>query len=222
MRTVPFVLLAGLWGWAGLRPAHAAEPAESPERSVRKPPPISAHYLHTGVGLSGEIVASAGDVCPKDADTPCIFGSGVGLAVRVGYRSRGPWYVGGAYQVSRHDPSNLLRLAILQQLRGEVRRYFDFGTQLTPYAAAGLGAAIYGNEFSAHTGGVVGLLGGGGEFQVSRTTTVGGGLAYRPFFLGRWTDTAGQLRADRFGGFGLAHVIALEFTLETRKPLSRW
>jgi hypothetical protein len=215
----------GLLSWlTGATVAHAAGPGGTERGPIHKPPPINVRYLHTGVGLSGEIIppAFAGDVCPPGAAAPCIFGSGVGLAFRVGYRSRGPWYVGGAYQVSRHDASNLLRLAIMQQLRGEVRRYFDFGTQFTPYAAAGLGAALYGNEFGAETGGVAGMLAGGAEFQVSRGTTVGIALAYRPFLLRTWTDGAGQERADRFAGFGAAHAVALEATFESRKPLSRW
>ena len=51
---------------------------------------------------------------------------------------------------------------------------------------------------------------------------VGAGLAYRPLLLRGWTDTAGQRRADRYLGFGLAHVIALELSLEVRDPLARW
>jgi len=217
------VLLVLAW-LSGATAAYAAGPGGTERRLMHKPPPINVRYLHTGVGLSGEIIppAFAGDVCPRGAQAPCILGSGVGLAFRVGYRSRGPWYVGGAYQVSRHDASNLLRLAIMQQLRGEVRRYFDFGTRLTPYAVAGLGAVLYGNEFGVDTGGLGGMFAGGSEFQVSRGTTVGIGLAYRPFLLRAWTDGAGQLRADRFAGFGMAHAIALEATFESRKPLSRW
>ena len=217
-------LLALSW-LTGVSVAHAADPgAHDLAVPVQKPPPVNVRYLNTGVGLSGEIIppALAADVCPRGAETPCILGSGVGLALRVGYRSRGPWYFGGAYQVSRHDASNLLRLAIMQQLRAEVRHYFDSGTRLTPYASVGMGAAAYGNEFGLETGGLCGLLAAGGEFQVSRGTAVGIGLAYRPFFLRGWTDGAGQQRADHYAGFGLAHAIALEATFETRKALSRW
>ena len=196
--------------------------AESGAGPVPRPPPINVHYLHTGVGISGEVVAHPGDVCPKRAQAPCIFGSGVGVTIRAGYRSRGPWYVGGAYEVSRHDPSNLMRLAILQQLRGESRHYFDAGTRMTPFMAAGAGVALYGNEFGARTWGLAAMLAGGGEFQVSRSTVLGVTLAYRPFFLHAWTDSAGERRADHYGGFGFAHGVALEFTFETRKPLSRW
>jgi hypothetical protein len=32
----------------------------------------------------------------------------------------------------------------------------------------------------------------------------------------------GQQRADRFLGFGLAHFVVLELTLEVRRPLGRW
>jgi hypothetical protein len=206
------VLLAAL-------PARAAEWGASPAR----PPPTSAHYLQYGVAPTGEMVASAADVCPASAEqAPCILGSGGGLAIRVGYRSRGPWYVGGAYEFSRQDPSNLLRLAILQQLRAEARYYADQGRRLTPYLAAGLGAALYGSEWGVDTGGVTAFLGGGIEFQISETAAVGAGLVYRPVLFRGWTDSAGQRRADHYLGFGLAHLVALELTLETRQPLARW
>jgi hypothetical protein len=216
-------VIATLIWLTGISVAHAAGPEGSTSAGpLAKPPPINVRYLHTGVGVSGEIIPPAGDICPRGAKTPCILGSGVGLALRIGYRSRGPWYFGGAYQISRHDASNLLRLALMQQLRAEVRHYFDFGTRVTPFGSLGLGAVLYGNEFGVETGGLVGMIGGGGEFQVSRGTTVGVGLAYRPFFVHGWTDSAGQVRADRYAGFGLAHAVALEATFETRKPLSRW
>ena len=187
------------------------------------PPPSSEHHLHYGVALASEMVASAGDVCPSQAaEAPCILGSGGGLVIRSGYRARGPWYVGGAYEFSRQDPRNLIRLAILQQIRAEARFYVDRGNRLTPYLSGGLGAALYGNEWGADTGGVLAFLGGGIEYQLSRTVVVGGGLAYRPILFRGWTDSAGQRRADRYLGFGLAHLVGLEIILEIRKPLARW
>jgi opacity protein-like surface antigen len=186
------------------------------------PPPTSAHFLQYGVAITAETPVSAGDVCPSETSTPCILGSGGGLAVRVGYRARGPWYVGGAYEFSRLDSHNLLRLAILQQLRAETRYYFDRGARLTPYVTAGLGATLYGNEWSSETGGVVGCLGVGLEFQVSQATVVGAAVGYRPFLLRGWTDTVGQRRADQYLGFGFAHFVALELVLEVRDTLERW
>lgn len=182
---------------------------------------MDAHYLQYGVGLALEGIASGGDVCPPDAGVPCIFGAGSGLTLRMGYRSRGPWYAGGAYEASRHNSSNLLRLAILQQLRGELRHYVDLRRNLTPYATAGLGGAVYGNEFSLQTGAFTAFLGLGGEYQLSRTTVVGAAVVYRPLLFRRWTD--GGIRwADRYLGFGLAHAVALDIVLELRQPLSRW
>lgn len=186
------------------------------------PPPINVHFLQYGVALAAESVASAGDVCPKGATAPCILGSGGGLAVRVGYRSRGPWYVGGAYEFSRQDSANLLRLAILQQLRAETRFYFDKAQRLTPYWGAGLGAALYGDEWGTETGGVTTFIGGGLEFQITQSTVIGAALYYRPLLLRGWFDAAGQRRADQFLGFGLAHLVALELVMELRDPLARW
>ena len=82
--------------------------------------------------------------------------------------------------------------------------------------------AIYGNEWGSETGGITTFLGLGFELQLSRTAVVGAGVAYRPFLFRGWTDSVNQRRADRYLGFGLAHVIALELVFEIRNPLPRW
>jgi hypothetical protein len=187
-----------------------------------KAPPNSLEYFQYGVALALETVGSAADVCPSGGSAPCILGSGGGLAIRAGYRSRGPWSVGGAYEFSRHDSSNLLRLAILQQVRGEARYYMDQSTRLTPYFGMGAGLALYGSEWGASTGGVVATLGVGLEFQITQSTVVGFAPMYRAFLLRNFTDSAGQHRADEYFGFGLAHFIALELVFEVREPLPRW
>jgi len=199
----------------------AVKPAQAQELSSEAAPPTSVHYLQYGVALAAEFVASAGDVCARGAGT-CILGSGGGLALRVGYRSRAPWYVGGAYEFSRQNSANLLRLAILQQLRAETRYYFDAGKRGTPYLSGGVGAVLYGNEWGSDTGGITTFLGVGLEFQISESAVLGAGLAYRALLLRGWTDTTEERRADRYLGFGLAHMIAFEVVLEIRESLPRW
>lgn len=188
----------------------------------QRPPPSNTEYFQYGVGVAVEKLVSGGDVCPARATTPCILGSGGGLAIRMGYRSRGPWYAGGAYEFTRVDSSNLLRLAILQQLRAEARYYLDAGNRLTPYGALGFGAAFYGNEWNVSTVGPTLSAGFGLEFQVTQSTVIGAGLAYRALLLHSWADSTGQERADRYLGFGLAHIVGIELTLELRDPLARW
>jgi hypothetical protein len=168
------------------------------------------------------VVAETGSICPATATAPCILGSGVGLTLRIGYRTRGPFYVGGAYEFSRQESSNLLRLAILQQLRGEARYYMLEGTRFTPYLAAGVGGCLYGNEWGAYTGGITAYLGAGVEFQISRTSVVGASLGYRPVAFRHWEDSAGQVRADALFGFGVGHLIGAELVFEVRDPLPRW
>jgi hypothetical protein len=197
-----------------------ANPASAQES--QRPPPNNVEYFQYGVGLTVEQLASAGNVCPARVAKPCILGSGGGLAIRMGYRSRGPWYVGGAYEFSRQDSSNLLRLAILQQLRGEARYYLDAGNRLTPYGALGFGGVFYGNEWNVSTAGPTLGAGLGLEFQVTQSTVIGGSLNYRAFLLHEWTDSSGQEVSGRYLGFGLAHMIGFELTLELRDPLARW
>jgi hypothetical protein len=179
-------------------------------------------YFQYGVGLAAEMVADPGALCPPSAQAPCILGSGAGLGIRLGYRNRGRWYYGGAYEFSRQDSSNLLRLPILQQLRAETRYYLDRGDRLTPYAAFGVGGVVYGNEWGVEAGGFSAFLGAGVEFEVRRTTLIGAALGYRPLFFRHWTDSAHERRANGALGFGLAHMVVLEVLLELRDPLPRW
>lgn len=178
--------------------------------------------MQYGVGFITETVVSGGDVCPNAEVTPCILGSGFGPSVRLGYRTRGPWYFGGAYEFSRQESSNLLRLAILQQLAAETRYYFDQGNRLTPYGTAALGAVAFGNEWGVDTGGLVASLGPGIEFELSESTMIGVGLVYRLLVLRHWRDRTGQERADRHLGVGYAHMVGLALNWEIRNALPRW
>ena len=215
----PFVpLRAGIIALALAAPAAAQEPLAQATR----PPPNSLEYLVTGVALSAETVASPADMCPNNEETPCILERGLGLGIRAGYRTRGAWYAGGAYEFSRHESSNLLRLAIMQQLRAEVRYYMDLGTRATPYLGFGVGAVIYGNEWGADTGGVAGMLGPGIEFAVTPDLSVGAALFYRPMVFRAYEDTVEQRRADNLFGFGTTHLVGLELIVELRDPLPRW
>lgn len=198
---------------------------EPPDPSLppATPPPISSHYLQYGVALTGETVVTAGEVCPRGGESlPCILSDGGGLTVRVGYRSRGPWYLGGAYEFSRQDSANLLRLAILQQLRGEARFHLVRATRLTPYLGAAVGGLVYGNEWGLDTWGGCSAVGAGLEFQVTPSLVLNVAALYRQLFMRRWTDSGGQARAQGPLGFGLAHIVALELGFEIREPLSRW
>lgn len=138
------------------------------------------------------------------------------MTLRGGYRSPGPWYVGGAYQFSKTNSSNLYRLATLQQLRAEMRYMFDLGYRTTPYATWGAGGVVYGNEWGVETGGGTFLAGVGAEVQLSRLAMVGVALVYQPVVLAGWKDTANYVRAA-----GVAQYLRLEFLVEIRSELTR-
>jgi hypothetical protein len=185
-------------------------PAES-----AKPPPLHVDYFTYGVGVTADFLTAAGRTCADDA-TPCILGSGGGLVLRGGYRSPGPWYIGGAYQFSTTDSSNLYRLGTLQQARAEMRYIIDLGYRTSPYAMWGLGGVWYGNEFGVETGGGTALVGLGFEMQLSRLAAVGGAASYQPMVFAGFVDTADFDRET-----GVAHYVMIEFQVELRSELSR-
>jgi hypothetical protein len=214
--------------WADAPPDPSSEPPK-PARVVPppvavavapKPPPLHVEYAQYGVALTAEMLFDTGATCPETiGDTkraPCILGSGGGLTIRGGYRSPGPWYIGGAYEFVKMDSSNLYRLGIFQQARAEMRYMPDTGYRANPYVAWGLGAVGYGNEWGLETGGGVLMLGTGVEVEVSRLAVLGVGLSYRPVLLAGWTDTAGFVRKT-----GVAQFFTLDLVLEVRSELGR-
>lgn len=205
------------------RPGAGADPTAGAEASVEKPrpPPLHVEYAQYGVAFAVESVISAGATCPDPMTAPvkpkpCILGSGGGLTIRGGYRYPGPWYIGGAYEFTKMDSSNLYRLGIFQQLRAEMRYQPDVGYRASPYFQWGFGAVLYGNEWGAETGGGQLFAGLGVEIEVSRLAVVGIGLVYRPTLLASWKDTAGQERP-----LGVAQFLGVDLILEVRSVLGR-
>lgn len=200
--------------------ATAGEP--QPDEPAMTERPTHRTAVQVGMALAAETILSPGSMCPSGATTPCVLGSGGGIAVRFGYRFGGPWYFGGAYEFTHHDSSNLLRLAVLQQLRAETRYYFERGQRATGFLAAGVGLHFYGSDWSASTGGGVATVGGGVELELSANTVIGCALMYRLLLPRAYADSTGEHRAEGPLGFGTAHLLGLEFTLEVRDPVPRW
>lgn len=178
----------------------------------QNPPPTNIFYFQYGVALAAEIVSSAGPICDTPA-APCILGPGGGITVRAGWRGAGPIYLGGAYELTKQDPSKLYRLALLQQARAEGRYYITNAQVTAPYAAAGIGVAGYGNEWAIDTWGPGGSLGFGLEYQVTQRTVVGTALNYRVIYFSSFTDTSGAARDA-----GIAQLVGFDIVLEQRDP----
>jgi hypothetical protein len=219
MRRVAWIVTASIAALAAPAAAQqspsTADPAvvEAPIPAPSTPPPLDTPYLQYGVAFTTELVASAGKIC--DSSASCILGSGGGIVARVGRRSAGPWYFGGAYELSKQDPGSLYRFATLQQARFEARWYLQTGYVTSPYATIGGGVCGYGNEWSVDTYGPLAFVGFGMESQLSRRTVVGFAIAYRLLATSRFRDTSEVDRAA-----GVAQIIGLDLSLEERDPLS--
>jgi hypothetical protein len=196
-------------------------PESSPPESIRfaqdlektPPPPSHVVYFQYGVAFTTEQIVAPGPICDSTG-APCILGAGGGIVVRGGWRSTGPLYIGLAYELTKQDPNKLYRIALLQQARAEARYYFMTARVTEPYVSASAGVAGYGNEWAIDTWGPGGSLGAGVEYQVTRRTLVGLGLAYRLLYLGGFKDTAGTDRAA-----GIAQLVGLDLVLEQRDAI---
>ncbi|MBX3213049.1 MAG: hypothetical protein KF850_13520 [Labilithrix sp.] len=179
------------------------------------PPPSHVVYFQYGVAFATEQVLAPGPIC-DNAGVPCILGAGAGIVVRGGWRSTGPLYLGGAYELTKQDPNKLYRIALLQQARAEARYYFMTARVTEPYVSVGAGVAGYGNEWAIDTWGPTGSVGAGVEYQITRGTVVGLAVAYRLLHFSRFTDTAGSARDP-----GVAQLLGFDLVLEQRDAIVR-
>jgi hypothetical protein len=189
----------------------AVEPLTVPASSAP-----SNRFIQYGVAFTTEFVAGSDALCSANANVVphCILGSGAGLVFpRVGWRSPGHWYLGGAYEFSKQDASTVYLLPILQQLRAEARYYFLQGHVWTPFVEGSLGVAGYGNEWTVDAYGPATSLSFGVEAQISQTTVVGVTIGYRAMHFSGFTDSAGN---DRDASF--AQLLGLNVLLEARDP----
>jgi hypothetical protein len=210
----------------GATPPKEGAPVEEPRHRsapLTRPAPLHAEFAQYGIAINALANASPGATCgtsvraPGGAhDAPCILGSGGGLVIRGGYRSSGPWYIGGAYAFAKLDSSNLYRLGIFQQLWAEMRYLPETGYRASPYITWGLGGVAYGSQWGVETGGAM-LFGGGGiAFEVHRLALLGLGVVYKPTLIAGWTDTAGIVRPT-----GVAHFFGIELQVEVRTEIGR-
>jgi len=199
-----------------LAAAQVASPPASTESAgdtvAAVPPPPRLTFLQYGVAFTADFTTK-GPFC-QNSQLNCILGSGGGIVGRVGWRSPGDWYFGGAYELSKQDPTKLFRLALLQQLRFEARHYWFNGRDTQPILVVGAGLAGYGDELAIATYGATAFVGVGVESQFQSGPVLCATLGYRPMYLMRFEDTSGASH-----GPGLAHMIVLEVALEERDPL---
>jgi hypothetical protein len=200
----------------GIAAASAVALAPSSGRAESKDlePRLETGSVQYGAALTAELLASAGAICREGAQVPCIIGSGGGLAVRAGYRFHAPFYLGGSYEFSKQDAHKSITLAILQQMRAEVRWFLPVPGVSVPFITAGSGAVGYGGQWALETIGGMAFLGVGLELQLSRTSVLAFILSYRPMLLLTWRDSARLERPT-----GILSMVGLEVALEQRVPV---
>jgi hypothetical protein len=194
--------------------ARAADaPMTTPAESVVEPPPSNLSFIQYGVALAAEIVAFAGPAC-KDAANPCILGSGGGIVARAGWRRSETLYMGGAYEMSKQEPHQLYRVALLQQMRAEMRRYFPTGHEASPFLLLAAGIGTYGNEWlPIDTWGPSATFGLGLELELGGSV-LSVSLAYRPIYFHAWEDSSLLSHES-----GIAHFVGLEAAVEAQDTL---
>ena len=210
---VAVALAGGLGAAAPARADEAAVAASLEPESRAVPAPPRRAYFQYGVAFTVEGVVHPGPVC-ADPNQPCILGSGGGIDISIGWRPTDEFYLGGTYEFSKQDPNKLFRLAILQQVRLELRHYFPTGKSAEPFALLAVGLAAYGNEWAVATWGPSATLGGGLEVELNGGAVLDVSLAYRPIYLRSFADSI-----PAYHDAGVAHFISLQIALEAQDTL---
>lgn len=195
---------------ANVPPEFSEKPESGPNAKGGAPlvPRQSRGYTLGGVGFATEVILSPGALCRR-TDEPCVFGSGAGIFATGGYRFPSGWSVGGTYEMTKHESNKIYRLAMLQQLQFNLRYLAPSGRAVAPWAGCGVAAIGYGESWGFDTGGGSTFLEGGAEIQLSRSSSLRLGAAYRGLVFGGYVDSATQKRPAAFAQtFGL--IVALE------------
>jgi len=193
---------------ADVTPANVAPPNIAPPENR-----LDTGYVQYGGALSAEFLASSGGICPEGMSVPCVIGSGGGLGVRAGYRFHAPFYLGMAYEFSKHDAHKAIYLAILQQVRAETRYFLPVPGPYRPFLTAGVGAVGYGSQWSLEAVGGMALIGFGLEVEFTSSSLMSLILSYRPILLKNWQDSALLDRPT-----GVLSLVGLEVGFEQRMP----
>jgi hypothetical protein len=204
------LLLATPWSFITAPGRTKLAYAESPPSD----PPVSAEAPQTegvgvryGVALTTAFVIDAGAMC--NATTSCILGSGAGFAGHLGIDIGRTGYAGLSYAVTKQDPARIYRLATLQELRLDARRYLDTGRNVRPLGLVALGVLGYGDQFSVDTWGPHASLGGGAEFELTAETSLLVTASYRIARMSPFLDPSQTQREASWVQF-----LSLEIGLE--------
>lgn len=189
----------------------------SARAAAEEGPRSEIDFLQYGAAFVAETRVARGKVCPSGAEEPCILGSGGGVILRAAHREHHGYSLGGAYEFSKQDASNIINLPILQQLRFEGRLYLTRDTRTAPFVFAGGGLVGYGNEWGIETFGGVLTAGVGVVHECNREVFCGASFGYRGIVLDGFRDKAGQQRPS-----GVSHFLAFELLLEVRTAYGRW
>jgi hypothetical protein len=202
------LILAPASARADVAPANIAPPNIAPPENR-----LETGYVQYGAALSAEFLASSGAICPEGMSVPCVIGSGGGVGVRGGYRFHAPFYLGVAYEFSKHDAHKSIYLAILQQVRAETRYFLPVPGAYRPFLTTGLGAVGYGSQWGLDTVGGMALIGFGLEIEFTGSSLMSLILSYRPILLTNWRDSALLDRPT-----GVLSLVGLEVGFEQRVP----
>jgi hypothetical protein len=178
------------------------------------PYPSVGRYLSYSVSLASDVLLNGGVVCSKAVER-CVIGGGGGIALGGSYREPSS-SLGAVYEVTFHDSHSIYQRGVLQQLRGEwhYRPKVGLLENVTPVIGAGLGFAVYGDNWAVATFGPIGAVLAGVEIELGVKLSLDISLSYRPLYFRRWTDASGQDRTA-----GIVHFLGIVWGLELNEPL---
>lgn len=150
----------------GAARADSPRPTEPEVLELPPPPELAPPWWELELGGLAVVPIERTAVCPANRD--CVMNAGVGLDMRLTWRTPDGVGWGVGYDLWVLDSASLYEVALVHAIRGHVRYVLDARSRLQPWIGASIGALLFGEPSTVATGG--GLVAAGGGVHIELTS----------------------------------------------------
>lgn len=190
---------------AALAVSVAARGARADDAPFSPPPPpeLAPDWWELELGASALVPLERSAMCPGVSTlgraASCVINAGVGLGMRLTYRSPDGmgWLV--AYDLWVLDSANVYEVALAHTVRGGFRYVLDASSRFQPWVGATVGVMLFGEPAAVATAGGVVTAGGGVHAELDDDFAVFASANAWVFATAPFQTSDGARRSDPFG-----------------------
>ncbi len=196
MRSSGWLYVAVVWTLASCL-ASARALADDALFSPPPPPELTPAWWELEMGASAVVPIERSAICPPVRE--CVLNVGVGLGMRLTYRTPDGlgWLVG--YDLWVLDSDSLYEIALAHAVRVGVRYVLDPTSRVQPWLGATVGFLALGDASSVVTAGGLVTAGGGAHVELSDDVALHGSIDAWLISTAPFQTREGTIRSDPFG-----------------------